>query len=202
MFSKEKKEEIRLYFETHMLSPKEVAEAFNIGYRTLCVWIKKEGWEKGKGLESVAKKNIRGDLLKQEFGGILEVSKEKIKENIKENLGTNSYQNIDRNKLDEILEGLSEDLLFKMLNVEFLHKNMLSSFLIAKEELLKMRRNTKINQNNPAIISSAQKLIEMLGNIQRNLYDDKILSKTLDSGLEKQVESLSNEELLKLIEQG
>ena len=36
------KNEIRVYFETHSQSPKEVAAHFGISYRTLAHWIKND----------------------------------------------------------------------------------------------------------------------------------------------------------------
>ncbi|MCH5337026.1 MAG: hypothetical protein J1D99_06410, partial [Campylobacter sp.] len=106
------------------------------------------------------------------------------------------YENIN---LDEILDGLSDDILFKILNVEFLHKEMMKSALIAKEELLRMRLLRKEGQINPVIIASAEKYNNILSSIQKNLYDDRILSKALNNPLEKELENLSNDQLLKII---
>lgn len=193
---KEQKEKIRLYYETHLISPKETAKVFNVNYRTLMIWIKKEKWEQGKALEKAASKNIKQNILKAEFGSILHLNKEQIKQNMKENLSPKDYENIN---LDEILDGLSDDILFKILNVEFLHKEMMKSALIAKEELLRMRLLRKEGQINPVIIASAEKYNNILSSIQKNLYDDRILSKALNNPLEKELENLSNDQLLKII---
>lgn len=197
--AKEEKEKIRLYYETHLIAPKEVSKIFNVNYRTLMIWIKNEKWKQGKALEKAGTKNIKQELLKKEFGSILHLNKEQIKQNLKDNLNPKDYENLDSFSLDDILEGLSDELIFKMLNVEFLHKEMMKTALIAKEELLRMRFLRKENQINPAIISCAEKYNNILGNIQKNLYDDKILSKTLNNPLEKEIESLSTEELFKLV---
>lgn len=199
MIDKALKEKMRLYFETHFESAKELAQRFDVKYRTLMVWIKNEGWIMGKALDEVCKKNIKEEALKTEFGSILHLNKEQIKQNLKDNLNLNHYTEL--SELDEILEGLSDDLLFKMMNSDFLHKEMIKGALIAKEELLKMRTLSKRQSKaNVSLIVASEKYVNMLGNIQKNLYDDKILSKALNSPLEKELESLSTNELLALIE--
>lgn len=200
MIDPKEKQKIRLYYETHMQSPKELAEIFKVNYRTLMVWIKNEKWKKGAGLEGSCSKNIDPKPLKKEFGSIIHMKGEKIKQNIKKNLDGKNYELLENAELEEFLEHLSDELLFKMLNVNFLHKNMMEAALIAKAELLKMRRLRKENQINPTIVACAEKYITMLSNIQKNIYDDKVLSKVLNSPLEQEIENLSTAELLSLVD--
>lgn len=57
------KQEIKVYFETHNIEPKEVAKLYNIKYRTLMHWIKEEGWERGKALQ-----NLSSTQIQKKFG--------------------------------------------------------------------------------------------------------------------------------------
>ena len=200
MIDKKLKDEIRLYYETHDDSIKEVSQRFNILYRTLAHWIKKEGWQRAKGLKDVFTTNIKNELVKKEFGTIVDATSEKIKQNIKANLGDSLY-NVDELVQKNILDSVSDELLLKAMGVSFLQKNMALGALIAKDELLRMLSLRKDFKADPVLIACAEKFVSILQSLQKSFYGENqsylninALNKTsLD------LDKLSEEELLELL---
>lgn len=190
------KEEIRLFYETHNISLPNLAKKYKINYRTLMVWVKKEEWQKGKGIENILEKDIKKNLLKKDMTGILNIEKQKIKQNIKDNLINSNYS--DLNEFNDFIDNLSDEILLSCMNSEFIHKNMIKTAFIAKNELDRMLRLRKEDKPEPLIISCAEKIVNIFSNIQKNIFDEKLLNKALNND-NVSLENLSNDELLRLI---
>ncbi|TQR31792.1 hypothetical protein DMB92_05235 [Campylobacter sp. MIT 99-7217] len=200
MISKELKAEIRFYYETHLDENKEVAKKFNVSYRTLMTWIQKEGWEKGKGVKKVLESDIKQNLIKKEFGTIIDATSEKIKENVKANLGQTYYELNDlvRNNL---LDNLSDELLMKAMGINFLQKNMALGALIAKDELTRMLSLRKEGKGEPLIIAGAEKYVNILATLQKSFYSNSDASLNLNViNVSEDLSKLSQKELLERIQ--
>lgn len=194
------KAKIRLHYESNNDSAKDVAAHFNVNYRTLMVWIQKEKWIKGCLIENIIKKDINDKLLKKELGTRLGMVSEQIKNNIESNIkDLKDFQSLSTEEFNLEIEKISDKLLTAALSAEFIHKNMIESFLYAKHELKRMSILRKENQASPALISMSEKLINMLSNIQRSLYSKDILDRALNSSDSNiDLKKISEEELKKL----
>ncbi|MDL0101897.1 hypothetical protein NYG95_08570 [Campylobacter felis] len=200
MIDKKLKDEIRLYFETHDEDNKQIAKKFNIKYRTLMVWVNKEGWEKAKGLKGIMESEIKKDMLKKEFGTIIDMQSEKIQQKLRENLNESLY-NVDEILQKNLLDSVTDEILIKAMSLNFLQKNMALGALIAKDELMRMVNLRKEHKGEPQIIAGAEKFVSILGTLQKSFYGND------DSGLNLQVvninedlSTLSKRELLKNLE--
>lgn len=194
------KAKIRLHYESHNDTAKEVAAHFDINYRTLMVWVQKEKWEKGRLIENVLQKDIKNDLLKKEFGSRLHLESEKIKNNIERNIDDlRHFNSLSVDEFNLEIEKISDEILSSALSAEFIHKNMIESFLYAKHELKRMAILRKENQASPALIAMSEKLINMLANIQKSLYSKDILERALNSDTSNiDLQKISEAELKKL----
>ena len=200
MIDKELKERVRFYYETHFDENKEVAKKFNISYRTLMVWINKENWEKGKGVKKVLESDIKENLIKKEFGTIIDVTSKKIKENVKANLG-NTYYDLNELVRSNLLDSLSDELLMKAMGINFLQKNMALGALIAKDELTRMLSLRKDDKANPTLIVCAEKYVNILSTLQKSFYSNSDASLNLNViNVSEDLSKLSEKELLERIE--
>ena len=197
MIDLKQKAKIRLFYESNFENGKEVAARFNVNYRTLMKWVEKEKWQKGYLVESTLKENTNQELLKKEFGSRLDMQSKKIQENIKNKIeNLKDFESLSCEEFNLELEKISDKLLTSALSAEFIHKNMLESFLYAKHELKRMSLLRKESQANPAIIAMSEKIINMLSNIQKSLYSKDLLEHALNhSNNNLDLKKLSENEL-------
>ena len=182
MIDLKQKAKIRLFYESNFENGKEVAARFNVNYRTLMKWVEKEKWQKGYLVENTLKENTNQELLKKEFGSRLDMQSKKIQENIKNKIeNLKDFESLSCEEFNLELEKISDKLLTSALSAEFIHKNMLESFLYAKHELKRMSLLRKESQANPAIIAMSEKVINMLSNIQKSLYSKDLLEHALNN---------------------
>lgn len=199
MIDKALKEKVKFYYETHFDENKEVAKRFKIGYRTLMTWINKEGWVKGKGVKKVLESDIKKDLIKKEFGTIIDATSEKIKENVKASLGATYY---DLNDLvrHNLLDNLTDELLMQAMGINFLQKNMALGALIAKDELTRMLSLRKEGKAEPLLIASAEKYVNILSTLQKSFYSNNDASLNLNViNVSEDLSKLSQKELMERI---
>lgn len=195
------KAKARLFYESHNENAKEVAARFNLQYRTLMTWIQKEKWIKGSLIESVLQKDVKNSLLKKEFGSRLDMASKQIKNNIERNINDlRHFQSLSIDEFNLEIEKISDEILTNALSAEFIHKNMIESFLYAKHELKRMSILRKDNHASPALIAMSEKLINMLANIQKSLYSKDILEQALNANAQNiDMQKLSENELKGLI---
>ncbi|MDO4674898.1 hypothetical protein [Campylobacter sp.] len=167
------------------------------------VWVRREGWQRNKLVEGVLQRDIRTDLLKKEFGTRIDMASRQIKQNITRNIDDlREFQSLSVEEFNLEIEKISDQVLSAALNAEFIHKNMLESFLYAKHELKRMAALREGHKPSPALIAMAEKIINMLSNIQKSLYSKDILDRALsveDDSID--MEKLSEAELKKLLAQ-
>ena len=200
MFDKDFKAKVRLFYETHDIGIKELSKEFDLQYRTVLNWVKKEKWQRAKGLKDILQSDIKKELVKKEFGTVIDATSNKIKEKIANNLGESLYdvsEIVRKNTLDSV----SDELLLKAMGVTFLQKNMALGALIAKDELLRMIELRQANRSDPVIIACAEKFVSILQDLQKSFYSEKEsylkLNSLNDESLE--FEKLSESEILELL---
>lgn len=199
MTDKDLKNEIKFYYETHNIENKKIAEKFNISYRLLMQWVKKERWEKGKGVKNVAKTNIKNELIKKEFGTIIDATSEKIKENVKANLGE-TYYNLNDLVKKNLLDNLADELLIEAMGINFLQKNMALGALIAKDELLRMLNLRDEGKAEPLLIAMSEKYINILATLQKSFYGNSDSSLNLNVvNINEDISKLTKSEILERI---
>ncbi|WP_297192399.1 hypothetical protein [uncultured Campylobacter sp.] len=200
MFDKDFKAKVRLFYETHDIGIKELSKEFDLQYRTVLNWVKKEKWQRAKGLKDILQSDIKKELVKKEFGTVIDATSNKIKEKIANNLGESLYdvsEIVRKNTLDSV----SDELLLKAMGISFLQKNMALGALIAKDELLRMIELRQANRSDPVIIACAEKFVSILQDLQKSFYSEKEsylkLNSLNDESLE--FEKLSESEILELL---
>lgn len=200
MFDKELRAKVRLYYETHDIGVKELSKHFSLQYRTVLNWVKKEKWQRAKGLKDVFEADIKKSLVKKEFGTILDSTSKKIQEKLISNLGESLYD-VDELVRKNTLETVSDELLLKAMGVSFLQKNMTLGALIAKDELLRMLSLRQEHRADPMLIACAEKYVGILQSLQKSFYSEKEsflkLNALNDSAIE--LENLSENEILELL---
>lgn len=190
------KNEIRVYFETHSQSPKEVAAHFGISYRTLAHWIKNEGWERAKALQGISAEVVRDDLLQKRLGSVIQTGASKIKSNIRANLGALAGE-LDEMILNNLLDQSTDEILLKAMSSKFIQSNVALSTMIAKNELMQMLQ-IKGGKGDPMVIACAEKVAKMFAEMQVLLYGKEPAITKLEA-MENPIESMSEQELLALI---
>lgn len=180
-----------------MDSGKDVASRFDINYRTLMKWIEKEKWVKGALIKGVLKDDIKNDLLKKEFGSRIDMQNKKLQNQIKANIeNLKDFESLSCDEFALEIENISEKLLTSALSAEFIHKNMLESFLYAKHELKRMALLRKDYKADPNLITMSEKIINMLSSIQKSLYSKDLLEHALNnSNSNLDLKKLSDNEL-------
>lgn len=190
------KNEIEIFYKTHNLSAKEVAKHFNIPYRTINHWIKKESWIMGEALQ-----NIKiNPLSSAQSDKIIDITQAKIKNQIKQNLGALAYE-VDDLILKNLLDSSTDDILLKTMTLNFIQKNMSLGAVIAKDALMKMISSPDLKvKDSPMVIACAEKVVKIFSEIQANIYGKNI---NLVSGDNKhqELESLSTSQLAQLIKE-
>lgn len=190
------KQEVKVYFQTHNESIKEVAEHFKIPLRTLSYWVSTEGWEQGSAINGIAGEVLSNNLVKREFGSALRVEGDKIKRQILENLGEDAYS-LDSMILNNVLEDSTDKLLLGAMGLNYIQKNIALSAIIARDEILKMKRLAELNPNraDPMIIASAEKVQKIFIDLKSTLYGKEIKQ----SSNQESLEGLSDEELQEIL---
>ena len=189
------KGEIRIFYETHELKPKEVAQHFNISYRTLAHWIKTEGWERGIALKNITHANINKNLLKKEVASVLSIESEKIKQCIADGI---SKDNEISNELKEaMLELVSEEVILQAISAQALQKNIIQMAMIGKAELLRILRNRADDKGDAMIIACAEKVEKMFIDAQNCIYGKQSAIAIIDTSnmTEVDISTLSTTEL-------
>lgn len=162
------KAEIRIFYETHELKPKEVSTHFNISYRTLAHWIKTEGWERGIALKALQTANLNKKLLKKEFASTLSIESKKIKDTLKENISHTTELSTELK--DSLLDLVSEEVLLQALTTQALQKNIIQMAMIGKAELLRILKNREDSKGDAMIIACAEKVEKMFIDAQNCFY--------------------------------
>lgn len=191
------KAEIKAYYESHDKSAKQVAKIFDIAYRTLSHWIKKEGWIKGGAIEAISVEVINDSLTNHRLSTFIGSKKQQLKEQIATNLSANE---LDSMILNNLLESSTDELLLKAMNLNFINKNILLSAIIAKDELLRLLAHNKATnaKPDPMIIACAEKTARLFEGLKITLYGRD--AQLQHSQLENDFTKLSTDELLKLLE--
>ncbi|MDD6056606.1 MAG: helix-turn-helix domain-containing protein [Helicobacteraceae bacterium] len=190
------KQEVEIFYKTHNLNIKEVAEHFNISYRTIARWAKKGGWIKGEAIEKI--EVLEKKAVQQNNNKVLCIAKETIKEEIKHNLGEVAL-NIDSVILNNALESSTDALLTNAMNLNYIQKNIALSAILSKDALMRMVANSGNPKDDPILIACAEKVAKIFTDLKVSIYGkDAGLLKENDN-LELDIERLSNEELKMLL---
>lgn len=190
------KNEIRLYYETHLQGVSECARRFKISARTLRHWIKSEGWEKGAALSGVKDSQaLQGEVIKREFGNIMQVTHDKLKGQIRQNLGTYT-KDIDSIVLDNSLDCSTDELLLQAMSLNYIQKNIALSTVIAKDELMRLVLARK-DKPDPMLIACAEKVARLFNDMQSAFYGKDVVLKRENEASD--IENMSNDELDALI---
>lgn len=179
------KQEIKVYFQTHNESIKEVAEHFHIPMRTLSYWVSTENWKQGCAIEGITTEVLSNKLVQREFASALKVQGDAIKRRIIENLGEDAYS-LDSMILDNVLEDSTDKLLLGAMGLNYIQKNIALSAIISRDELLKMKKLAELNPNraDPMIIASAEKVQKIFIDLKTSLYGKEIKQTTEKDSLE------------------
>ncbi|KAA6234348.1 hypothetical protein FMM56_00925 [Campylobacter sp. LR264d] len=192
------KAEIRIYYESNRKSAKEVAKYFNISYRTLMYWVKNEKWEKGKALKAIEPEVINNDLLKKELISVLDNESIKIKQKIKENLGEVCNE-VDETILNNLLDASTDKILIEAMSVNFIHKNIALSAILAKDELMRIIRLKGDNKYDLAVIAGAERVAKIFLDLQTAIYGKDAVNLSALNAKNNNLENLSDAELLALL---
>lgn len=192
------KEEIKAYYETHFLSPKEIATFFDMPKRTIYEWISKEGWEIGK---SIPKEPINpNELIKDEFGTRLSKAKNDLKDKIKNNLINSGISEI---IAEATAKKTSDNMLLQAMSMEFLDTKATEALLISKNAFEKF---ANANINNPSaqakIIAMSKNMVEMYSSVKSTIYGknpEVSINIANINSTDSEIKKLSDKELLEII---
>ena len=192
------KNEIRLYYETHKEKAPSVAKLFNVSYRTLAYWIKKENWILGGALPKIDNEIIKNDIVQGEIMSAVKIAKNKLNNDKKNNLG-DYVENINEVIVNNMLSNTTDDLLLQNISVGFIQKNIMLCALLAKDELLKYNNLRLGNEKpDPMFIACAEKVSKLFSDMQNTIYGKEV-QKLTNTSIENNFENLSNDELLAII---
>lgn len=186
------KDEIKLYYQTHNASTKEVAQHFNVSYRTLAHWIKSEGWSKVEVLEN--SQTLKNELVQENIHSVLDIAKAKLKNEIRMQVDTS---NLDRDTLYNVLDSSANEMILKALGITFINANIAHAAVLAKDELLKY--NTKRMHNDkpdPMFIACAEKVAKIFSDLKTSVYGKTI---NVENTQENEIEKMSTDELLRIL---
>lgn len=186
------KDEIKLYYQTHSASTKEVAQHFNVSYRTLAHWIKSEGWSKVEVLEN--SQTLKNELVQENIHSVLDIAKVKLKNEIRMQVDTS---NLDRDTLYNVLDSSANEMILKALGITFINANIAHAAVLAKDELLKY--NTKRMHNDkpdPMFIACAEKVAKIFSDLKTSVYGKTI---NVENTQENEIEKMSTDELLRIL---
>lgn len=186
------KDEIKAYYQTHDISIKDCAALFDVSYRTLAHWIKSEGWEKLQAITSPQTLNTQ--IVQENLNEVLQVSKVKLKKELRSQLG---YSGLDERTLHKVLDSSSEALILKALSVNFINANIAQAAILAKDELLKYNDARLVSDKpDPMFIACAEKVAKIFVDMKTTMYGKNVV---IDSAQENDLENLSTQELLRII---
>ena len=190
------KNEIEIFYKTHNLSAKELAKHFNISYRTIAHWIKKEGWVMGEALQ-----NVEFDAISSaQSDKIIDITQAKLKNQIKHNLGALAYE-VDDLILKNLLDSSTDEILLKTMTLNFIQKNMSLGAVIAKDALMKMINSPDLKvKDSPLVIACAEKVVKIFSEMQSQIYGKNINLVSSDN-TNQELESLSTSQLAQLIKE-
>lgn len=192
------KNEAKIYFLSHNESIKEVAKRFNIPYRTFAHWVSSEKWEAGSAIAGISEKHLQKDLVKKEFGSVMQLIAEDTKSQIKRNLGDDAYL-IDEMILNNILEDSTDKILTNAINLNYIQKNIALSAVVARNELLKMLKFAKEHQADPTIIAAAERVQKIFLDLKESAFGKNYVPK--DNKVTINYEELSDEELERILKE-
>lgn len=193
------KDEIRLFYETHNYTLKDVASHFDISYRTLAHWVKVENWEKGKGIECIKTEILAKDIVRNEVGSVVEVARNKIKREIEGNLGEYT-KDIDNVVKANMIEESTNEVLLLAISQSFIQKNIMLSALLAKDELMRMNALRNRDKPDAMFIACAEKVAKIFESMQVSLYGKDIPK--IKQEKNDDYSNMSEEELLAIINGG
>ncbi|TLD79829.1 helix-turn-helix domain-containing protein [Helicobacter sp. MIT 05-5293] len=190
------KNEIKGFYLTHDMSPKDTAAHFNISYRTLMHWIKTEKWERGGAIKNIH--ITQQAVFKDNANKVIDIAQAKIKNEIRANLGELSLDKLVENNL---LETSTDEVLLKAMNLNYIQKNIALSAIIAKDSMLRMlnyQREQGDIKNEPTLILCAEKTARLFMDMQQTIYGKNTHSEEKNTN---DLASLSIAELKSIIEQ-
>ena len=188
------KDEIKIYYQTHQASIKEVASHFGVSYRTLAHWVKEEGWEKIEVLQN--SKTLSNNIVQENLNAVIDVAKVKLKREIQGQIDTS---NIDAMTLHNVLDSSTNEILLKALGISFLNANIAQSAILAKDELLKYNdKRLQSDKPDPMFIACAEKVAKMFSDLKTSVYGKNI---TIETTQNNNIKYLSIDELLALLDQ-
>lgn len=190
------KNEAKIYFLSHNESIKEVASKFNIPYRTFAHWVATEKWEAGSAIAGIAEQHLQKDIVKKEFGSVMQVIANDTKNQIKRNLGDDAFL-VDEMILNNILKDSTDKILTNAINLNYIQKNIALSAVIARNELLKMLKLAKAHQADPTIIAAAEKVQKIFLDLKDSSFGKNYVPKDEKESIN--YEELSNEELERIL---
>ncbi|MGX2972869.1 helix-turn-helix domain-containing protein [Helicobacter sp. T3_23-1059] len=191
--------EIRLYFETHDASPKEVAQKFGISYRTLAHWIKTQNWQRACALKNISTQKVQTELLHKEFGTAMAITHNKIKQDLRDGLSGVYASELNESIKNAMLDEASEELLARAMGAKFLQQNAISAALLAKNEMLRMIAN-RSKESDPLILGAAKEVAKLFLEMSESLHG-KGVSQILEVQTQEDLENLSADELKAFIAQ-
>lgn len=187
------KKEIEIFYKTHNLSIKEVAAHYDVPYRTLAHWVKKEGWECASAIKDV--KHHRSALVESHADKVLDIAQVKMKNEIRANLG--DVSDLDSVILDNLLQSSTDEILLKAMNINFIQKNITLCAVLAKAQLLNLIHSPLASdpKNAPIVIGCAEKVSKIFTDMKLQLYGKEV--QVSSSGTD--FKNMSNEELEAII---
>lgn len=188
------KKEIEIFYKTHNLSIKEVAQHYDIPYRTLAHWVKKEGWESASAIQNIT--HHRQSLVQDHSDKVLDITQVKMKKQIRENLG--DVSELDSVILDNLLQSSTDEILLKAMNLNFIQKNITLCAVLAKSHLITLSQSPLAQdpKNAPIVIACAEKVAKIFTDMKLQLYGKEVQIANQNT---KNYEMMSNEELEALI---
>lgn len=193
------KNEVRLYFETHDKSAKEVAQIFGLSYRTIAHWIKNEGWQKAIALKNIKTSSVQAELLKKEFGTAMAITQGKLKSDLRAGLSGVYASEINESIKNAMLDEASEELLAQAMCARFLQQSALGAALLAKNELTRMLA-TREKDADPLILGAAKEVAKLFLDMGAGIYGKNTPS-PIEVSTKDDLENLSAEELKAFIAQ-
>lgn len=193
------KNEIRLYFETHDISPKDLANLFNVAYRTIAHWIKTENWKRACALKNISAQKVQTELLHKEFASAMAITHNKIKQDLRDGLSGAYASELNESIKNAMLDEASEELLARAMGAKFLQENALSAALIAKNEMIRMiAKRTK--DADPLILGAAKEVAKLFLEMSESLHG-KGVNQLIEINNEQDLEKLNPQELKTFIAQ-
>ena len=190
------KAQIRLYYETHDKSAKDIARHYGISYRTLAHWIKHEQWQKGCALENLQTADINKKMLNKQIGNVLAIESKNIADSLNAGLSGDYANELSADLKEAMLNLASEELLLSAITSQALQKNIIEMCMIAKAELLRILRTRSDEKGDAMIIACAEKVEKMFIEAQSAFYGKQATMAIIDlSKDEVDLNSLSTTEL-------